>query len=152
MRTKIYRSALILMLFPLLVSCNSANKVKEFAKKTKAQIHSLNPVLNQVGKKVGDGYINVTISNDRFLTVAITNSKLNDLDADHRKANARQIARVAYQAYESRAQLEKVSVSFGISKSYLSIFHYHQTTDSYGFKASDLKAHPKPAHARPTNS
>lgn len=152
MKTKLYQSALVLMALSLLSSCNSAHKAKEYVKKAKTEIGSLQKVWNQVAKKVDDGYVNVNITNGRFLTVTITNSKMNDWDAKDRKGKARIIARAAYDSYDSRAQLEKVFVSFSASKTYLSFFHATHTIDSYDFKAADLKAHSKTARGRPAAS
>jgi hypothetical protein len=104
---------------------------------------TLNDVLKvqaELSKSLGYDQIRVNITNGHFLNIALVNSPWKDLPADQKNAKALEIARLAYRIYPSQSDLMAVSVTFAVHRTYLGVFNYDDSRDSFGFEIPQLVA------------
>jgi hypothetical protein len=98
-----------------------------------------------VQRHVGSAPVHVNLSNGTLLAVTITNSPLHVLPDDRKKVEVRELARIAYDAYPSRAALTRVSIVLAVQTNVL-MFHISNGLDTHAFEAASLRG---PAVARP---
>ena len=60
---------------------------------------------------------------NRFLIVTLINSPLRDANETEKKVQAKELARLAYQSYQRRADLRQVDVEFVTSRTYLGVLN-----------------------------
>lgn len=120
-----------LAILMLSVSCGGVQKAK-------VMFGDLLVVQSQLAKALGRDDIRVNLNNGHLLNIGVVNSPLNELPTEQKKAKAIEIARLAYNGYPSRYELTGVSVAFAVHRSYLGLFDYDDSTDSFNFEASDL--------------
>jgi len=82
--------------------------------------------------------LSLNINNDKYLSISIINSKLNELPIEQKKQKAREIAVYAVGSYKNSNELETVSVGYVIHKSYI-IINYTEAMEQYRFNVSELK-------------
>jgi hypothetical protein len=87
---------------------------------------------------IHDESVSVNLNNGRYLTISIMNSPLKALGPDQKEAKAREIALLAYKAFASRQNLERVGIVFVEQRRSFLVFSYTDATDYHGFPAKDL--------------
>ena len=107
-----------------------------------ASLEELGAVQRAVVKATGHRATRVNLTNDRLLTVLMTNSPLAALATAARREKALAIARVAFEAYPPRASLESVTVVFVKYKVSFFVFTYTDATDVFSFTPTDLAPPP----------
>jgi|ERR1700682_2235630 len=126
-----------------LVSCKAIHEMQ-------GTLLDLQKVQRELAKALGRDEIRVFLSNGRFLNISVVNSPLNGLPADQKRAKALEIARLAYDSYASRSVLQIVTVTFAVHRSYLGVFSYDNSTDSFSFEIHQLTpGTPAPAQSTP---
>ena len=116
-----------------LVSCKAIHEMQ-------GTLLDLQKVQQELAKALGRDEIRVFLNNGRFLSISVVNSPLNGLPADQKRAKALEIARLAYDSYPSRSVLQIVKVTFAVHRSYLGVFSYDNSMDSFSFEIPQLKA------------
>jgi hypothetical protein len=107
-------------------------------------LRDLQKVQRDLAKALGDNEIRVNLSNGRFLSIGVVNSPLKALPADQRNAKALDLARIAYRSYPSRSALNGISVAFVTHRSYLGVFNYDDSRDTFSFETSQLTSETQP--------
>ena len=98
-------------------------------------------VQRAVQQRVGASQVNVNISNGTYLSVSIVNSPFHVLPAEQKKTKARELAKVAFDAYAGRARLQRVGVVFVVQSGFL-FFHFTSGLDAHMFEAEELRGDP----------
>ena len=83
----------------------------------------------QLSRKLGHAQIGLTIVNGNLLRIEVINSSLSALPVPEKQRKSLEIARFAYDAFESRSLLSNVLVVFATKRSYLLVIHT-QVVDS----------------------
>lgn len=120
----------------------------DYLKKAGQTVHGLLEVQKQVSDFLNGDQVTINISTSGIMTIGIVNSKLDDLDADSKRAKAREVGQVAYDAYPSRDDLKTVQVRF-VSSTSVGIVHYTKNGTPLAFPARELK---KTSKAKPSAS
>jgi hypothetical protein len=97
-------------------------------------------IRNSVAEIVDSENVSVTVHNGAALSIVITNSSLNSESSKGRELVADQIARIAYDGYSSRDQLEVVHVAFASHRRTFLIVNINATIDSFQYPADALRA------------
>jgi hypothetical protein len=111
-------------------------------------LRDLQEVQRQVSMLVGTNAtaVSVNLNNSRLLNIGVINSSWNDKPVSDRQQEGRRIAQVAFKSFPSRSDLQTVSVTFVIQRTYFLFLHYTYTRDSFVFEAVDLDTpNPPPA-------
>jgi hypothetical protein len=125
-----------------LVSCKAIHEMQ-------GKLQDLQRVQQELSRALRHDEIRVLLSNDRFLNISVVNSPLRALPVDQKSAKALEIARLAYDSYSSRSALQRVTVTFAVHRSYLGIFTYDNSTDSFSFEIPQLTAGSAPKQSTP---
>jgi hypothetical protein len=123
----------LLAILVVLASCGGVHQVM-------GALQDLQKVQAELAKTLGSNEISINLLNGSVLSIAVVNSPWKDLPAAEKKAKALAIARLAYSSFPSRSALTAVSVSFAIHQTYLGIFNYNDSRDSFGFGIAQLTA------------
>ena len=100
-------------------------------------------VQQAVKQRVGQGTVRIDVTSDpALLRVLVINSPLRGLPADRRKAKARELAAVAYEAHGARTRLARVQIVFQV-RATMPLVEYTDG-DAHTFDAVDLRG-PAPA-------
>jgi hypothetical protein len=116
-----------------LISCKSIHEMQ-------GTLQDVQRVQHGLVRQLGSIEIRVLLSNHRFLNISVVNSPWKSLPAIEKNAKALEIARLAYNSYRSRSDLDRVSVTFAVHRSYLGVFTYDNSTDSFSFETRELAA------------
>ena len=119
----------------VLTSCSGVQKVSTAFK-------DIVTVQAALVRALGLNQIRVLLAG-QFLNVGIVNSPLHDLSVDEKKAKALEIARLAYNTFPSRSELKDIIVTFAVHRSYLGIFNFDDSRDSFNFDVTDLTREPR---------
>lgn len=95
----------------------------------------LRGVQKAIAAQFPEGDANVALINDRYLTVRLTNSRLNGVDETTREREARRIAATAASAIEQ--PVERVSVTMIKHRGAFG-FHYNATVATYSYTPAEL--------------
>jgi hypothetical protein len=106
-------------------------------------------VQRAVQARVGSAPVRINVANGAEMGVSIVNSPLRLLPADQRKAKARELAKVAYDAYASRGRLTRIQVVFVVQSGFLFVT-FSDGSDAHVFEPAGLKDGPTPPSATPT--
>jgi hypothetical protein len=129
-----YRGLLLALAAVPLFSCGAMRQLKSELGDLLIVRAKVAQKLNQEGVKSDGVAVNSILSgNDRSLIVSIVNSPLKAESTERKQNVAREVADIAYRAYNSRSGLKSVRVTFMISHSYLGIFHYSDSRDGITF-------------------
>ena len=82
--------------------------------------------------------VGVNIHNGSVLSISVVNSYLNDKNTEERNNIAKEIAKNAFNLYESRDSLDLIFVSFTEYERKYFIVEYNNTIESFKFKPSEL--------------
>ena len=77
----------------------------------------------RLSQKLGHAGIELTIVNGNLLRIQVVNSSLSQLPARERQLKSSEIAKFAYDAFESRSLLSNILVIFTTKRSYLFLIH-----------------------------
>jgi hypothetical protein len=121
----------------LLPACEAVGRAK-------ATFAELLAVQRAVQQRAGSSPVNINVMNGSILTVSILNTPFHDLPTDRKQAQARELAKVAFDAYANRARLQRVVVVFVVKSGFL-LFHYTDGTDVHVFEPGELRAGALPA-------
>ena len=119
------------MILVLLVSCSGVHQMV-------GTLRDLQKVQLELAKATGGDEIRVNLMNGHFLNIGVLNSELKTLPSDERNAKALELARTAYSVYPTRSHLTSISVAFVTHRSYLGVFTYDDSSDTFRFDASQL--------------
>jgi hypothetical protein len=123
------RVAGALLLGAVVAACNAAGEAKQM-------FVGMHAVEAAVAPKVAPGAVKVNVNASR-ITLSVVNSPIGQLPKAEKKVKARDLARVAYEAYPGRKGLEAVDVAFVVQMS-AGVVRVGKGTDSYSFKAATL--------------
>jgi hypothetical protein len=87
------------------------------------------------------GQVQVNLRRDgqsEVMNIDLVNSPWRSLPSEEQRSKALEIGRVAYEKYPSRSRLQGIRVTLGLHRTYLGIFHYDNTTDTFGFTIPEL--------------
>jgi hypothetical protein len=130
---RVWRSvAFAVVVLGVLLSCDSARRMA-------GTLGELKRVQAAVATATAEKNVGVNVNNDRFLTVSLINSPLKHLGSDEKRAKAREVARIAYETYMSRSELETVRVVFVVQRRYFGFFNYTDATDGVAFRPDELR-------------
>jgi hypothetical protein len=96
-------------------------------------------VHSKVSRAMPKETIGVNLNSGKYLTVTLVNSPLKALAADEKGNKVSEIARLAYDAFPRRDELESIGVVFMEQKRYFFFFNYSDGRDAYFMKASDFR-------------
>jgi hypothetical protein len=127
---KIHCSIITLLSFVLILNTSCS-------KDTFKSLSDLSTLRNELIKEYKENDINVTVQNSNVLGVSFINSSFNKLGEQEREKKAREIALFAKNHYPSIDSIEKIWVSFVISKNYI-IVQYSNGLATYVFDKRNL--------------
>ncbi len=121
----------LLAVLGLATACSGVQQVKvQFTDQLKVQ--------EQIIKVFGHKNIGTRVQNGSVLTVEAVNSPWKGLAGAEKRDKAAAIAKVAYDSYASRANLQTVHVAFVTYTSYLGIVHLRDASDAFTFGSAEL--------------
>lgn len=97
-------------------------------------------ISRKVKEHVGDGEVDVNFSNGNTLQIEISNSKWSDRPTGERRGQADEIARIAYQNFESRAELSRISVLFQSTSRKLGVVKITSEDEAFEYGSDDFSA------------
>ncbi|HKA23326.1 MAG TPA: hypothetical protein VKN18_33990 [Blastocatellia bacterium] len=101
------------------------------------QLKNLIPLRAELVKQYNEQNIELRVVNGSTLTIALINSRFNDLQSDERQQKAREIATFAKNHYASIDTIESLGVSFVSSKSF--IIASSNQVENYIFRKNELQ-------------
>jgi hypothetical protein len=121
---------IILLSFSLLLSTSCKEAIKSLS--------DLSALRDELIREYKEQDIDVVVQNSHVLGITFNNSSFNNLREQERATKAQEIALFARNHYASINSIDKIWVSFVISKNYI-IFHYNDGLGTYLFEKRNLK-------------
>ncbi len=97
-------------------------------------------ISRKVKEHVGDGEVDINFSNGNMLQIEISNSQWSDRPTGERRSQADEIARIAYQNFEGRADLERISVLFQTTSKKLGVVKITNEDETFEYGSADFSA------------
>jgi hypothetical protein len=102
-----------------------------------SEIGDLQRLQQQLQQQTGQNDIAINLNNGGYLSVRLVNSPWKNLPADQKQAKSLELARLAYNDWPKRADLDSVSVTYETHQS-VGPLYYDNAMDTTEFTISQL--------------
>ena len=102
-----------------------------------SEVGDLQQLQQQLRQQTGQNDIAISLNNDRYLSVRLVNSPWKNSPADQKQAKSFDLARLAYNDWPKRTDLDSVSVTYETHES-IGPLYYDNALDSTEFTISQL--------------